>query len=84
MRYTDGLVTFSLFESLKGSGAPAKPDEAADVVQVAGIALQQSRRNQTHILRWSVSGVDFALIGELNSAELVKVAESVIRAAGER
>ncbi|MCZ6678189.1 MAG: DUF4367 domain-containing protein [Candidatus Poribacteria bacterium] len=79
LRYTDGLVTFSLFET-KGPSlrAPRSRGEDAQVIQRHGVAVQLSHREQTHILQWFVAGVDFALMGELSQEEMVKVAESLI------
>ena len=83
LRYTDGLVTFSLFEtkgkSFLRSRGPWGRDKVSSVIkEYSGIPVRLNYRQQTHILRWSVSGVDFALVGNPGQSELIKVAESAI------
>jgi negative regulator of sigma E activity len=76
LRYTDGLVTFSLFESKKQSrrGIGGNPE----VEQLHGIKVQVGRRDQIHLIRFFVNEIEVTLIGGLNRAELLKVAESAI------
>ena len=88
LRYTDGLVTLSLFER-KGKRLfhprgrrhrDRRRDRTSKIVPRHNVPIHVMRQHQAHILEWSNSGVDFTLIGELDSSELIKVAESVILA----
>ena len=92
LRYTDGLMGFSLFESKrKGSFAPfglrrrppheGGPGEGRGVriKQLHGTSVQIMTRRQIHILRWFQEEVGFTLIGELNQPEMTQIAESLIR-----
>ena len=88
LRYTDGLVTFSLFER-KGRRffhIPGRRHRDKDrgrggkIVPRHDVPIHIMKQHQAHILEWSNSGVDFTLIGELDPSELIKVAESVILA----
>jgi len=89
LRYTDGLVTFSLFERKirRLFHFPGRPhrrknqDRAGTFVPRHDVSIHLMKQHQAHILEWAYSGVDFTLIGELDSSELIKVAESVILAA---
>jgi hypothetical protein len=50
-------------------------------IQIQGTAAQYDQRGPTHILQWSISDLNFTVIGELHRDELIKVAESLILAA---
>jgi negative regulator of sigma E activity len=84
LRYTDGLATFSLFER-KGEHKSHHPDRGprrrgGKTISRHDVPIRVMRQHHAHILEWSNSRVDFTLIGELDSSELIKVAESVILA----
>ena len=84
LRYTDGLATFSLFER-KGEHKSRHPDRESRrrgvrTISRHDVPIHVMRQHHAHILEWSNSGVDCTLIGELDSSELIKVAESVILA----
>ena len=83
LRYTDGLATFSLFERKGNRNKSRRPDRAprskvGKTISRHDVPIHVMSRHQAHIFEWSNSGVDFTLIGELDSSELLKVAESVI------
>ena len=82
LRYTDGMLTFTVFES-KGKRARKRTGgrEGVQHVQIQGAPVRDEKRGPTHILQWSISDVNFTLMGELGRNELVKIAESLILAA---
>ena len=84
LRYTDGLATFSLFEREENRKS-RHPDRGGHrkwgkTISRHDVPIRVSKQHQTLILEWSTYGVDFTLIGELDSSELIKIAESVILA----
>ena len=82
LRYTDGMLTFTVFES-KGKQERTRTSRRMDVehLQIQGTAARHDQRGPTHILHWSISDLNFTVIGELHQDELIKVAESLILAA---
>ena len=82
LRYTDGMLTFTVFES-KSKQERTRPGNRREVehIQIQGTAAQHEQRGPTHILQWSASDVNFTVMGELHQDELIKVAESLILAA---
>ena len=82
LRYTDGMLTFTVFES-KSKQERNRADKREDVqhIQIQGTAARHEKRGPTHILQWSISDLNFTVMGELRQDELIKVAESLILAA---
>ncbi|MCE2393864.1 DUF4367 domain-containing protein [Candidatus Poribacteria bacterium] len=82
LRYTDGMLTFTVFESKRKQGS-SRNGERRDVehLQIQGTETRHEKRGPTHILQWLVSDVNFTVMGELHQDELIKVAESLILAA---
>ncbi len=83
LRYTDGLMEFSLFESKrkpprKKRGAETFPRGRAKIMKFHGTPVEIVKRDQTLILKWFQDGVSFALISELDRPELIRIAESLI------
>ena len=82
LRYTDGLLTFTIFESKsKQERNRAEKREGVQHIQIQGTAARHEKRGPTHILQWSISDLNFTVMGELHQDELIKVAESLILAA---
>ena len=82
LRYTDGLLTFTVFESKsKQERNRANKREGVQHIQIQGTAARHEKRGPTHILQWSISDLNFTVMGELHRDELIKVAESLILAA---
>ena len=82
LRYTDGMLTFTLFESKSGQEHNrAGKRDSAQHLEIQGIAARHEKRGSTNILQWSISDVNFTVMGELHQDELMKVAESLILAA---
>ena len=82
LRYTDGMLTFTVFES-KSTQERNRADKREGVqhIQIQETAARHEKRGPTHILQWSISDVNFTVMGELHRDELIKVAESLILAA---
>ena len=79
LRYTDGMLTFTVFES-KRKQANSRNGErrGAEHLQIQGTETRCEKRGPTHILQWYISDLNFAVMGELHRDELIKVAESLI------
>ena len=82
LRYTDGMLTFTVFESKsRQERNRADKREGVQHIQIQGTATRHEKRGPTHILQWSISDLNFTVMGELHRDELIKVAESLILAA---
>ncbi len=82
LRYTDGMLTFTVFESKSKQGRNRTGKrKSVEPVQIQGTEARHEKRGPTHILQWSISDLNFTVMGELHRDELIKVAESLILAA---
>lgn len=83
LRYSDGLMEFSLFET-KGKpprmrrGAKNRTSRGVRLKQFHGIPVEIMKRHQTLILKWFQGEVNFALISELDQPEIIRIAKSLI------
>jgi anti-sigma factor RsiW len=76
------MLTFTVFESQSKQGRTRTGNRRnMEDIQIQGTAAQYDQRGPTHILQWSISDLNFTVIGELHRDELIKVAESLILAA---
>ena len=80
LRYTDGMLTFTVFESKNKQRRPGNRRNM-EHLQIQGTACQHEQRGPTHILQWYISDLNVTVIGELPRDELTKIAESLILAA---
>lgn len=86
LKYTDGLLDFSIFESPdeirseNNNRPPNRGDRNSDraVKKIGGISVHNYPRGQDYVFRWSSSGIHFYLIGPLPTDELQKVVASII------
>ena len=83
LRYTDGLMVFSLFEEPTGKRPRERRmgshgDRGVRMKRIHGTPVQIIDRRQIQILRWFQEDVGFTLIGELNRSEIIQIAESLI------
>ena len=79
LEYTDGLVTFTLFE--KGGKPPRLSDRQRgeeSVTELKGKKVYEHRFGSTDAFRWSGPKIHFFLIGAIPTAEMQKVVESII------
>ncbi|RKU33882.1 hypothetical protein C6496_21210 [Candidatus Poribacteria bacterium] len=82
LRYTDGMLTFTVFESKRKQGNSRNSERGGvEHLQIQGIEARHEKRGPTHILQWYISDLNFTVMGELRQDELIKVAESLILAA---
>ena len=81
LRYTDGMLTFTVFESKRKQGN-SRNGARRDVehLQIQGTETRHEKRGATHILQWFIADLNFTVMGELHQDELIKVAESLILA----
>ncbi|HID57205.1 TPA: hypothetical protein EYP37_11795 [Candidatus Poribacteria bacterium] len=85
LRYTDGLVILSLFETSGGGSERRrgmKEREMERRIEILGVGCKLFYDGQLRILRWERKGINFTLIGELGESDMVKVAESLIAQSG--
>ena len=79
LRYTDGMLTFTVFESKRKQGNSRNGDRRnVEPLQIQGTETRHEKRGPTHILQWSIADLNFTVMGELHQNELIKVAESLI------
>ena len=79
LRYTDGMLTFTVFESKRKQGNSRNSErKGVEHLQIQGTETRHEKRGPTHILQWSIADLNFTVMGELHQAELIKVAESLI------
>lgn len=78
LEYTDGLVTFTLFE--KGGKPPRLGDRErrGTEIEIGGQKVYKHRFGTTDAFRWSGAKIHFFLVGAIPTAEMQKVVESVI------
>ena len=82
LRYTDGMLTFTVFESKRRQANNRNGEwRGVEYLQIQGTKARHEKRGPTHILQWYISDLHFTVMGELHQDELVKVAESLILAA---
>ena len=82
LRYTDGMLTFTVFESKRKQGNSRNGErKGTEHLQIQGTETRHEKRGPTHILQWSISDLNFTVMGELHRDELIKIAESLILAA---
>ena len=82
LRYTDGMLTFTVFESKRKQGNSRNGERrGVEHLQIQGTETRHETRGPTHILQWSIADLNFTVMGELHQDELIKVAESLILAA---
>ncbi len=75
--YSDGIRTISLFQNAKGAAVDMSHYRQADA-HVENHNAQYVQEGPTTLLAWSEAGLHFALVGELDLAELERIAGSVV------
>ena len=79
LEYTDGLVNFTLFEE---TGKPPQRDSrerrGETQIDIGGTTVYKHRFGPTDAFRWTTSDIHFTLLGEIPTAEMQKVVESII------
>ena len=78
LEYTDGLVTFTLFE--KGGKPPRLGDRGrgGTEIEIGVQKVYKHRFGTTDAFRWSRAKIHFFLVGAIPTAEMQKVVESII------
>ena len=85
LKYTDGLVTFTLFE--KGGKPPRLSDRQRgeeSEIELGGKKVYKHRFGTTDAFRWSEAKIHVFLIGAIPTAEMQKVVESIIQKSNEK
>lgn len=76
--YSDGIRTVSLFENAKGAAVDLSHYKAVPT-SVAGHPAQYVVDGSTTLLAWPAGTLHLALVGDLDRAELIKIAASLGR-----
>jgi negative regulator of sigma E activity len=78
LRYTDGLMMFSLFQEPKGKRPRERLNRGMRIQHIHGTPVQIMDRRHIRIVRWFQGDVGLTLIGELSQSEIIQIAESLI------
>ena len=85
LEYTDGLVTFTLFEKI---GEPPRLSDRQRreerEIELGGQKVYEHPFGSTDAFRWSSAKIHFFLIGAMPAAEMQKVVESIIHKTNEK
>ena len=76
--YTDGLVNFTLFEEKDRPSHQNDREREGTQIEIGGTTVYQRKFGSTDAFRWSGSKIRFSLFGAVPTAEMQKVAESII------
>ena len=75
--YSDGIRTVSLFQNATGAAVDMSHYRVSDA-RVENKDAKYVQQGPTTLLAWSETGLHFALVGELDLAELQKIAASIV------
>lgn len=79
LKYTDGLVDFTLFEETgKPPDLSSREQRGATKIDINGTTVSKHRFGPTDAFRWTTSDVHFMLFGEISTTEMQKIVESII------
>lgn len=78
LKYTDGLLDFSIFETTGKLSNRGDQNKDRPVVKIGDTSVRKYQRDPYQAFRWSSSGIHFYLLGPLPAAEMQKVVESII------
>lgn len=82
LKYTDGLVDFTLFEETGKPPQPGPRERRGETqIDIGGTTVYKHRFGPTDAFRWTTSDVHFTLLGEIPTAEMQKVVGSIINKA---
>jgi negative regulator of sigma E activity len=76
--YSDGIRTVSLFENARGAAVDMTGYRPV-TVQAGGLSMESVDEGATTLLAWSDDGLHYALVGDLSSDELQRIATSISR-----
>jgi negative regulator of sigma E activity len=74
--YSDGIRTFSLFESAKASKLDAA-ETRPQAMRIGGRSGEYAEDNATGVLSWSDGALQYTLVGEVGLVDLTHLAESI-------
>ena len=78
LKYTDGMLDFSLFETIDKQNNRNGRNRGGEEIMIGGTSVRKYRRGPTHAFNWSSSGIHFFLSSPLPASEMVKIVESII------
>ncbi len=76
--YSDGIRTFSLFESSRASTLEAATTQLQSM-RIGDHSGEYAEDNATGVLSWSDGSVQYTLVGEVGLVDLAHLAESITR-----
>ena len=83
LKYTDGLLDFSIFETT-GKLSNRSDQNRGTEIKIGDKTVRKYQHDSYHAFRWSSSGIHFYLLGPLPAAEMQKIVESIIPKADQK
>ena len=77
LKYTDGLLGFSIFETT-GKLSNRSDRERGTAIKIGDKTVRKYQDDPNHAFRWSSEGIHFVLYGPIPTTEMQKVVESII------
>lgn len=77
LKYTDGLLDFSIFETLKQDNSDDRDHRGWTEIVVGDSKVFKHSRGPTNAYSWSNKGISFFLAGPIPSTEMEKIVESI-------
>lgn len=84
LKYTDGLLDFSIFQSTGKLSNRSDRNRDRPVIKIGDTSVRKYQRGPTHIFGWSSKGIHFVLYGPIPATELQKVVKSIIHKADQK
>lgn len=78
LRFTDGLLDFSIFEMIGKLSSRDEEDRGRIEIQIGEVSVRKHSRGPTHAFSWSNEGIHFFLSGPIPAIEMQKIVESTI------
>ncbi len=84
LKYTDGLLDFSIFETTDKIKRREDRNRGETVIQIGGVSVRKNQRGPTYTYGWSSAGINFFVLCEIPAPEIEEVIESIIRKTGQK
>jgi negative regulator of sigma E activity len=77
LRYSDGLGSLSLFETLRAGKKPTRIARSLPLVLSSGKAARVTERYSYNVLNWDSGAISYTLIGDASLRLLTRIADAV-------
>ena len=79
LKYTDGMVDFSIYETKdESTDRDDRNSRGGEIIKIGDIPVRKYHRRPFHAFNWSSSGIHFFLSSPLPASEMIKIVESII------